>query len=92
MTLKKKVVLFIVEGFNDQTALALPLENLLTSEHVKFEITEGDITGDHYGKDIAAKVGDCVRKHCEENKYQKDDFTEVVLLVDMDGAFIDNLR
>jgi len=31
---KKKVVLFIVEGFNDQTALALPLENLLTSDHV----------------------------------------------------------
>ena len=88
---KKRVVLFIVEGVNDETALALPLEKLLTSDNVKFEITHGDLTSDYFGKDIAAKIGDCVRKHCADYKYKKEDFLEVVLLVDMDGAYIDAL-
>ena len=86
----KKIVLFIVEGFNDETALAVSLETLISTDNVKFEITDGDVTSDYYGKDIAAKVGDCVKRHCEKYNYSKDDFAEVVLLVDMDGAFIDN--
>jgi len=85
---KKRVVLFIVEGINDKIALALPLEKLLTTENVKFEITEGDITSDYYGKDAAARVGDLIKKHCDEYKYKREDFAEVVLLVDMDGAYI----
>ena len=87
-TTKKQVILFIVEGINDDTALALPLEKLLTTEDVKFEVTHGDITSEIGGKDIAAKVGDCVKKHCEEYKYKREDFAEIVLLVDMDGAYI----
>ena len=86
---KKQVALFIVEGVNDETALALPLERLLTTEHVKFEITNGDVTSNYYGKNIAARIGDCVKKHCEEYKYKIEDFAEVVLLTDMDGAFLD---
>ena len=85
---EKKIVLFIVEGFNDETALAVSLETLISTDIIKFEITDGDITSDYYGKDIAAKVGDCVKKHCDKYNYSKDDFAEVVLLVDMDGAFI----
>ena len=86
----KKIVLFIVEGFNDETALAVSLETLISTDHIKFEITDGDVTSDFYGKDIAARVGDCVRNHCEKYNYSQDDFAEVVLLVDMDGVFIDN--
>jgi len=86
----KKIVLFIVEGFNDETALAVSLETLISTDHIKFEITDGDVTSDFYGKDIAARVGDCVRNHCEKYSYSQDDFAEVVLLVDMDGVFIDN--
>lgn len=47
MTPKKKVVLFIVEGFNDQTALATSLEKLLANEIVRIEAIEGDITADY---------------------------------------------
>jgi len=88
MTPKKKVVLLIVEGFNDQTALAVSLEELLTDENVKFEITNGDITADYIGKNIAAKIGDCVNSHCKIYGFEKSDILEVVLLVDMDGAYI----
>jgi len=85
---EKKVVLFIVEGANDQIALALPLENLLSSESVSFQITGGDITSDKQGKDIKARVGDVVRQHCKHYKIKPSDIAEVVLLVDMDGAYI----
>ena len=86
---KKQVVLFIVEGVSDETALAIPLEKLFSTEHVRFDITSGDITSDYSGKSIAAKVGECVKRHCDEYKYKREDFAEVVLLTDMDGAFIE---
>ena len=87
---KKRVVLFLVEGVNDKTALAVPLEKLITTENIKFDITDknGDITSRYSEKSIAARVGDCVKKHCEEYKYKREDFAEVVLLIDMDGAYI----
>lgn len=87
---RKKVILFIVEGLNDETALALPLERLLTTEAVKIEVTGGDITSDYRtAKGIAARIGECVKKHCTEQKYGKENISEVVLLTDMDGAYLD---
>jgi hypothetical protein len=85
---EKKVVLFIVEGANDQIALANPLENLLSSESVTFQITDGDITSDRLGKNIKAKVGDVIKQHCKHYKLKLSDIIEVVLLIDMDGAYI----
>jgi hypothetical protein len=67
----------------------VPLEKLLTTEHVKFEVTEGDVTSDYSGKNVAAKIGDCIKRHCDEYKYKIEDFAEAILLVDMDGAYID---
>jgi len=84
----KKVVLFIVEGANDEIALSLALENLLSSESVSFQITDGDITSDNQGKDIKAKVGDVIKQHCKRYKLKPADILEAVLLVDMDGAYI----
>jgi hypothetical protein len=88
MTPKKKVVLFILEGFNDQTALAAALDNLLTTENAVFEVTDGDITSDKSGKNVVSKIGDCVNLHCKKYGYEKSDILEVVLLTDMDGAYI----
>jgi hypothetical protein len=93
---KSKVVLFIVEGINDKTALAVPLENLLSSENVKCEITDGDLTSDFYGKNIKAKVGEFVRQYCGKYKLKYpsskkstvSDVLEVVLLLDLDGAYV----
>jgi len=85
---EKKIILFIVEGANDEIALASPLENLLSSESAKFQITGGDITSDKQGKDIKAKVGDVIKQHCKQYKLKLSDIIEVVLLTDMDGAYI----
>ena len=40
----KKVILFIVEGINDQTCLGGVLEEILDSNEVRFQMTCGDIT------------------------------------------------
>lgn len=89
MSNKKKIVLFIVEGINDKTCLALCMDQLLDNNTVRFEITDGDITT-QYGSsssNIAAKVGDVVRKF-SGRIFKPTDFLEIVHLVDMDGAYI----
>ena len=89
MTNKKKIVLFIVEGINDKTCLALCMDQLLDNNTVRFEITDGDITT-QYGNsssNIVAKIGNIVRVFSGK-VFKPADFLEVVHLVDMDGAYI----
>jgi len=86
---RKKVVLFIVEGVSEETALSLPLEKLLANDSVRFDIVRGDITSKYSGTNISSKIGERVRDHCDENGFKREDLAEVVLLVDTDGAYID---
>lgn len=86
---KKKIILFIVEGINDKTSLALCLSQFLDDEEIHFEITDGDITT-RIGVnpvDIAAKIGNIVKKH-SGRVFKQSDYLEVVHLIDMDGAFV----
>lgn len=86
---RKKIILFIVEGINDKTSLALCLSQLLNDDEIHFEITDGDITT-RIGTNptnIAAKVGDIVKKH-SGRVFKQNDYLEVVHLIDMDGAFV----
>lgn len=86
---KKKIILFIVEGMNDKTSLALCMDQLLDNNTVRFEIEDGDITT-QYGtsaKNIASKIGSIVKRF-SGRIFKPADFLEVVHLVDMDGAYI----
>lgn len=85
----KKIVLFIVEGINDKTSLALCMGQLLDKESVHFEITGGDITAE-YGSssaNIAKKIGNIVNKF-RGKIFEPKDFQQVVHIIDTDGAFI----
>jgi len=85
----KKIVLFIVEGINDKTSLALCMGQLLEGKSVHFEITDGDITTE-YGNssvNIAMKIGNIV-KEFSGKIFKRNDFIHVVHIVDMDGAYI----
>lgn len=88
----KKVLLFIVEGENDEAALATPLENLQKVHSpkglIRLGVTKGDITSDFKVKDAVHAVVNCVKKHCAEYKLKKSDICKVVLLIDMDGAYV----
>lgn len=86
---RKKIILFIVEGINDKTSLALCLSQLLEKEEVHFEITNGDITTRRgtAPANIAAQIGNIVKKY-SGRIFKRSDFLEIVHLIDMDGAFI----
>lgn len=89
----KKIVLFIVEGLSEQTALALPLSKIFDTKDVQFFIVEGDITSDRHNsaKNIAKKISKIV-KDFAGRIYDPDDFLQVVHLIDTDGAFVDDSK
>ena len=86
----KKVILFIVEGINDQTCLGGVLEQILDSNEVRFQMTCGDITTrnviDEYN--IKREIGTVVKQFKDKYHLRPEHFMEVVHLIDMDGAFI----
>lgn len=81
----------MVEGSNDEIALAMPLKNLqktLSKDGIEFEITHGDLTSDIKVTNIVNAVGKCVSDYLSKYKLKNTDILEVVLLLDMDGAYI----
>lgn len=88
----KKIVLFIVEGMTEQTALSLVLSKLLEDTNVRFKIVRGDITSDSKTtvQNAITKVDKQVKEFLDRNReFKKKDIAKVVQLVDMDGAYID---
>lgn len=87
---KRKIVFLIAEGISDKTALAAVLSRLLTDEETVVEVTHGDITSKSgvSPSNIIKTVGDFVKKYAQQYFLKKEDFCEVVQIVDMDGAYI----
>ena len=90
MAKTKKVVLFIVEGFTDKTALGAILTNLLENESVRFAITEGDITtrADVRDPNVISCLNGFIKRELERNAFRYSDLKEIVHLIDTDGAFV----
>ena len=89
---RKKVVLVIVEGSSDDTALGVALDQIYDSDKVHIHIMHGDITtrkGVRSDNNVA-KVGDEVRKYAKANHYTSKDFKQIIHIVDTDGAYIPN--
>lgn len=92
----KKICLFIVEGAADEYSLALPLQNIFDKyykqKNVEFHITYGDVTSKNgiTPQNIVSRIGKFVKDFLEKNHLQKKDICQVVQIVDMDGAFIED--
>ena len=86
---RKKIMLFIVEGPTDETALSTVLSRIFSSDTVRFQVVHGDVlTRDFVAPDrIIAAVNEQI-KLFRGNIYKPSDFCKVVHLTDMDGAFI----
>ena len=87
----KKVILFIVEGVTDKTALGGIIDKIISSNMVKFYISGGDITSDNSCKASNAleKVNDHVKRFLDNQPgINRSDLLKVVHLIDMDGAYI----
>ncbi len=89
---RKKVVLVIVEGPSDDTALGIMLNQIYDKDKVHVHIMHGDITTRKgvRSDNIVAKVGDEVRKYAKSNHYTSKHFKQIIHIVDMDGAYIPN--
>lgn len=84
----KKVVLFVVEGSTDETALALLLDKVFSSAVVKFDIVGGDITSCQSSSSPRDLVRSRVKDHLLRQEYDWGDLACVIQLVDTDGAFV----
>lgn len=88
----KKVILFIVEGITDKTALGNVLTNLIEkdNETVRFAMTDGDITtkNDINTGNVISKVNSLVKGALDKNKFQSKDLLSIIHLIDTDGAFV----
>lgn len=86
----KKVVLVIVEGPSDDTALGIMLNQIYDKNSVYVHIMHGDITTRKgvRSDNIVAKIGDEVRTYAKSKHYSAKDFKQIIHIVDMDGAYI----
>ena len=91
---KKKVIFFIVEGISDEVSLEAIFEELFSNNEIYIEVVRGDITADKNidSRNIKAKIGNLINNSIKKLCFQKKDLAEVIHIIDMDGAYINNER
>ncbi|OON96657.1 MAG: hypothetical protein ATN36_05200 [Epulopiscium sp. Nele67-Bin005] len=90
MTKTKKVILFIVEGTSDRTALEFILKKIFHKDEVVFHVVGSDITS-AYGSSMSnavTKVWSQVKKFLNVSKLQASDILRIIHIIDTDGAYI----
>lgn len=90
MEREKKVLVFVVEGPTEETALAEVLERVFLDDHVYFDVVHGDLTLAKGGKkDVRERARDEVLSQMGSNKgYGWNDLKRIVQICDADGAFV----
>ena len=81
---RKKIMLFIVEGPTDETALSTVLSRIFSSDTVRFQVVHGDVlTQDFVGPDkMVAAVNEQIKRF-RGNIYRPGDFCKVVHLLSL---------
>lgn len=89
---RKKIVLVIVEGVSDDTALGVALNQVYDRDTVHIEILHGDITTKVgvMSQNVVSKIGDVVKSLAKARRYKASDFKQIIHLVDTDGVYIPN--
>lgn len=90
MVRSKKVVLFIVEGPSDQSALSVVLSNVFDQDEVYVYVVHGDVTAENGAtpQNIVRKVNAFIKDHMSTYRLRKTDMLQTVHLMDTDGAYI----
>lgn len=84
----KKVVLVIVEGPSDDTALGMLLDEFFDPQTVKVHVVHGDITTTVGVNEIVARVNEEINNYCTRDYVPRDSIQEVIHLCDTDGTYI----
>ena len=86
---RKKVILFLVEGYSDKNSLGLILSRLIGECEVRFHIVQGDVTAAY---NTTGLINRQIKSFLSRTHFKKSDILRVVQLIDTDGAFIDPSR
>lgn len=84
----KKVVLVIVEGPSDDTALGMLLDEYFDPQTVKVHVVHGDITTTVGVNDIITRVNTEINNYCARDHIPRDSIQQVIHLCDTDGTYI----
>ena len=86
---RKKIVFVIVEGPSDEEALGVLLNRIYDNRAVYVQVMHCDITTelDVNAGNVIAKIGDVVKKYAGR-AFKPGDFSRIIHITDMDGAFI----
>lgn len=87
---RRKVVLVIVEGVSDETALGVALSKIFDKDTVYIHIMHGDITTRNNIKpqNIVATLGEDIKNYAASRHYTQQDFRQIIHIVDTDGVYI----
>ncbi len=90
MAKEKKVLLFVVEGPTEETALAAIMESVFSSNRIFFDVVHGDVTVQKgASKKPRERVRDLVLAEIGRNKgYGWNDLERIIQICDTDGAFV----
>lgn len=91
---RKKIVLVIVEGASDDTALGVALNQVFDKDSVYIHIMHGDITTRKgvNSQNIVSKIGDEVKGYAKSQHYKASDFKQIIHIVDTDAAYIPDVN
>ena len=86
---EKKVVIVIVEGPSEESALGSLLKEYFSSDETYFVVTHGDITSrnDVDATNVISKVMLAVDTDIGKYGYHWDDLVRIIHIADTDGAF-----
>ena len=91
---RRKVVLLIVEGPSDETALDFLFQYFYDPSKVYVRALHKDITSEtgNTNANIVKKVCEEIKNFMRTYPVKKSDFLEIIHVVDTDGAFVDNSK
>lgn len=86
---EKKVVVVIVEGPSDESAIGGILKEFFSSEEIRFAVVHGDITSDEFTTvdNVVSKVDEVINRIRIRYGYKWEDFVGIIHVADTDGAF-----
>ena len=89
---RRKIVLVIVEGPSDADSLELYFSKFFDSNTIHMKIMYGDITSQKgiNQSNIKARLCNEIKIYAENNHFKARDVQQIIHLVDMDGAFVND--
>ena len=91
---RRKVVLLIVEGPSDETALGFLFQHFYDPSKVYVRALHKDITSEtgNTNANIVKKVCEEIKNFMRTYPVKKSDFLEIIHVVDTDGAFVNSSK